>query len=145
MLVNGFEVEKFNQYDFPENAKAHTCPFCSEQRKKKRDKCVKINWDKGFFKCFHCGEVGQLHVWKKKAEEKTDYVRPKWENNTNLSDKVVKWFEGRGISQFTLRRMKISEGVEMMPDRKSEKGWKKKNTIQFPYYRHGEVVNVKYR
>jgi len=68
------------------------------------------------------------------------YVKPVWNNKTEISDKMVKWFEGRGITQPTLKRMKISEGLEWMPQTQKEV-----NTIQFPYIRDGEIVNVKFR
>lgn len=138
-IINGFEVEIENQYNLQDKAKQSICPLCSEGRKKKADKCAKLNWDTGIGRCFHCGEMFQLHTYKKKAEIKV-YAKPVWQNNTTISDKVVKWFEGRGVSQFTLRMMKVSEGMEWMPQTK-----KPENTIQFNYFRNGELVNVKYR
>ena len=137
-----FEIEKFNQYDLPLNAKTSTCPLCSADRKKSRDKCLAIDWNTGLATCQHCGEVIQIHTYKKKHEmfQNKAFARPKWENRTELSDKVVKWFENRKISQFTLRRAKVSEGIEFMPQQ-----GKKVNTIQFNYFRNDELVNVKYR
>src|ERR1035437_4851561 len=137
--INGFEIEKRNQYNLPENAKHTTCPLCSESRKKKTEKCATLFCDTGLGFCSHCGERFQLHTYKKKADIKP-YVKPEWKNNTELSDKVTKWFEGRGISQFTLRMMKITEGTEWMPQTK-----KPENTIQFNYFRNGELINIKYR
>ena len=137
--LNGFLIEKYNQYGLQENAKTSTCPLCSESRKKKADKCLQLFWDTGMGKCHHCNEVVQLHTYKKKNQEK-EYVKPKWKNNTNLSDKLVKWFSDRSISQFTLRVMKIAEGIEFMPQAKKEV-----NTLQFPYFRDGELINIKYR
>ena len=73
--------------------------------------------------------------------EKKEYRKPVWENKTDLSEKLVRWFENeRKIKQETLLKMKISEGVEFMPQ--SEK---KMNTVQFNYFRDGELVNIKYR
>ena len=41
--------------------------------------------------------------------------KPVW-NNTELSDKVVgKYFESRGISQFVVRQLQVTEGMEFMP------------------------------
>lgn len=139
------KIAKYNIHNFPEGRKSWTCPLCSEHRHKKTEKCVKIFWEQGFAKCFHCGEVIQMHEWEKGNDKEKKYVIPTWQNNTELSDKVIKYFEeDRKISQFIIRLMKVSEGVEIMPDRKS-KDWIKKNTIQFPYHRYGEVINVKYR
>ena len=137
--INGFKVDKFNQYNLPEKVKVSTCPLCSEARKKKTDKCLQIFWDTGLAKCHHCGEVIQLHTYAKKEERKV-YSKPTWQNKTKLSDNLVKWFEARGISQFSLRIMKITEGKEWMPQTQKEE-----NTIQFNYFRNGELINIKYR
>ena len=139
MELNGFKILQFNQYNLPEQKRTYTCPLCSENRKKKTDKCLQLFWDTGMAKCHHCGEVIQLHTYQKKNKEK-EYKIPEWKNNTKLSENLVKWFEGRGISQFTLRRLKITEGVEWMPQTKKEE-----NTIQFNYFRDNELVNIKYR
>lgn len=139
MLINGFEVDQYNVYHLDEHAKHSTCPICSADRKKKMDKCATLYWDKGLGQCWHCGNIFQLHTYKRKDEE-TNYVKPAWSNRTTLSERVVKWFEKRGISQLTLKYMKISEGLEWMPQTKKEE-----NTIQFNYFRNGELINIKYR
>lgn len=141
MIINGFKVAKYNIYNIPENAKYWTCPICSSSRKHSTEKCMTVHWESGNGKCHHCGEVVQLHEWEKKKSTK-EYKIPEWTNNTDLSDKIIKWFEGRKIDQFILRLMKISYGIMDMP---SKDGWEKMNTIQFPYFRRGEIVNIKYR
>lgn len=141
MEINGFVVEKYNQYNLNDKAKLSTCPLCSESRKKKTEKCATLHWDSGLGVCHHCGESFQLHTYKKKAEIKV-YKKPEKYNHTDLSDNVVKWFEGRGISQFTLRMMKVGEGIESMPVKGQ---WVNRNTIQFNYFENGEIINIKYR
>ena len=141
--LNGFTIDKFNQYSLQENTKHSTCPLCSEGRKKKTEKCATLFWETGLGFCSHCGERFQLHTYKKKNEVKI-YAKPKWQNNTELSDNVTKWFEGRGISQFTLRMMKITEGKEGMMIKRTGK-YEIRNTIQFNFFRNGELINVKYR
>lgn len=116
------------------------------------------------YKCFGCGKSGdffQLLEDKEKLsypealrylankynvtliEEGTqNYVIPVWKNNTELSPKIVKWFEDRKISQKTLLKLKVTEGVESMP---TKEGWEDMNTIQFNYFRNDELVNTKYR
>ncbi len=138
MELNGFEIEIYNQHKFQDGVKTSTCPKCSADRRKKTDKCVKLDWNKGFANCFHCGESMQLHTYKKKDEDKI-YVRPKW-NSTELSDNAVNWFNSRGISQFTLKLARITEGLEWMPQTKKEV-----NTIQFNYFLNDDLVNTKYR
>lgn len=141
MELNGFEIDKFNQYGLNEKDKHSACPLCSADRKKKTDKCATLHWDTGLGVCHHCGETFQLHTYKsKKKENVKTYKRPIWQNNTKLSEKLVKWFENRGISQFTLRQMQICEGSEWMPQTK-----KPENTVQFPYFRNSELINIKYR
>lgn len=146
MQINGFEIDKFNQYNLPENVRRSTCPICSEHRKPQNQKVkvLMIDWDRGLATCQHCGEILQLHTYKRK-EEKKEYVKPKWNNSTVLSDDVVKWFEGRGISQRTLKSAKVSEGVDAMPPSKGESQWKNAKTIHFNYFRNEELINIKYR
>jgi len=142
--INGFKIAKYNIHNLPDGVKYSTCPLCSAERKKKTQKCLSIHWDSGLAKCSHCGEVIQLHEFENKNKE-VNYKIPEWSNETKLSDKVVKWFEGRGISQFVLRLMKIGEGVHFMPPNSSEEKGRNKNTIQFPYFRNGQIVDIKYR
>lgn len=139
MELNGFKIDKFNQYDLQENAKLSTCPLCSANRKKNTEKCMMLDWQTGLGTCQHCGEVIQLHTYKK-AETKKEYVRPEWINNTELDNKTVKYFEERGISQFTLRRLKVTNGIEWMPGIKKEM-----NCIKFNYFMDGELINIKFR
>lgn len=141
MEINGFEIDQHNVHKLDEKAKYSTCPLCSSSRKKKTDKCLTIHWDTGLGICHHCGETIQLHTYKKRSETK-EYKRPdKW-NYTTLSDNLVKWFEKRGISQFTLRMMKVGEGKESMPIKGQ---WLQRNTIQFNFFENNEIVNIKYR
>lgn len=119
-----------------------TCPSCSEGRKKKSDKCFSYNHEKQVGRCNHCGIA---LVEKKEVEFKKEYQKPpKWENKTTLSDKLVKYYsEKRGLHQETLNYFQVGEGMEYMPPKwKDDKLY---NTIQFPYIRNGEVVNIKYK
>jgi twinkle protein len=139
MKVNGFKVEKYNQYNFPEKVKKYTCPLCSESRKKKTQKCLTLDWERYLANCWHCGETLQINTYRKRETEKK-YIRPKWKNKTELSDKVVKFFESRKISQLTLKRLKVSSGNEYMPVIN-----KKCEAIQFNYFINDELINIKYR
>ena len=55
--INGFKIKTYNQYGFKQDAKTDTCPICSENRKKKKDKCVMLDWERGLATCQHCGNV----------------------------------------------------------------------------------------
>ena len=139
MEINGFEVEIENQYGLEVGAKKSVCPLCSKDRKKSSDKCMTLDWARGTAKCHHCETRIQLHTYKKKSQLK-QFKQPVKINSTTLSDKIVNWFDSRGISQFTLKIMKVSQGIEWMPQTGKEE-----NTIQFNYFLDNELINVKYR
>ena len=148
MLNSKFVIDKFNQYDLPVNEKKSICPICSEHRKPQNQKAkvMMLDWERGLGTCCHCGDVIQLHTYRKKEATKV-YTKPIWNNNTNLSDDIVKWFEGRGISQMTLRKAKVSQGSDIMPPKKDSGSneWVQSKTIHFNYFRNDELVNIKYR
>ena len=121
------------------------CPNCQATRKDKSDRSLSCNLETGAYNCHHCGFNGYAKDMDKKYEfrsvdYKKEYVKPVFKNNTDLSDKAVKWFAGRGISQATLTKMQVTEGKEYMPQHGKEM-----NTIQFNYSKNGELVNIKYR
>ena len=143
MQINNFEVEIFNQYKLPENAKRSVCPLCSHNRKVQNQKVpvLMIDWDRGLAHCCHCGETIQLHTYKKRnVQPKREYKRPVWENRTQLDTSIVQWFESRGISQYTLQLMRISQKVEYM----TQVGREMK-VMCFNYFRDDELINIKYR
>lgn len=114
------------------------CPQC----KGKGD--LSVNIDEGIYNCHKpkCQWKGTVKLPGDKngyTPSKT-YIIPEWRNNTALSDTVVQWFKGRGISQSTLMKMKITEGPEYMPQHQ-----KVVNTIQFNYFREDILVNTKFR
>jgi twinkle protein len=113
-----------------------TCPQCSHTRKKKTHKCLSINLAKKVWRCSHCEWSGAL----KTQFSKIEYKKPIFQNKTQLSEKAVTWFSKRGIGQEVLLKMKITEGLEWMPQENKEL-----NTIQFNYFRNGELINIKYR
>tara|TARA_R100000951_G_scaffold32197_1_gene27489 strand:+ start:3639 stop:5312 length:1674 start_codon:yes stop_codon:yes gene_type:complete len=110
------------------------CPQCSHTRKNKRDKCLSVDIDKGLFNCHNCGFSGTT-----KFEKKKEFVRPE-KIKVNLTERVVKWFGERGISEPTLQHWKIGESLEYFPQ-----VGKKRRAINFNYYRENNLVNVKYR
>lgn len=144
MEINGFEIEKYNQYGLKENAKHSTCPLCSADRKKSTDECTSLNWTTGIGTCHHCNTSFQLHTFKRKYnKERIVYVRPEQKKLTALSEKMIAYFASRKISENTLKLMKIGEGVEWMPSKNGQGG--EVNTIQFNYFLFDELVNIKYR
>src|SRR5690554_1129838 len=63
-----------------------TGPVCSSTRKKKSVKCFSWNHDKEMGFCSHCQAKFVAY-----SEQVDNYVKPEWKNNTDLSEKVVKW------------------------------------------------------
>ena len=113
------------------------CPVCSHTRKKKGDKCLSVNLDKGTGYCHHCQETTI-----KPTEYKMTYEKPKqdWTNHTSISDALVKWFSGRGIGQQTLIDCKITEEKYYQPAEGKEV-----NNVVFNYFEGDQLVNKKYR
>ena len=140
--INGFQIDTFNQYKLEVGKREGICPLCSANRKpqNRKAKCAMYDWDRGLGTCMNCNEVFQLHTFKRKGGNDKVYTKPKTIANPLLSDKVIKWFESRGISNNTLVKMKITEGKEWMPQTGKEE-----NTIQFNYFINNELINIKYR
>ena len=115
------------------------CPVCSHTRQKKTLKCFSYNLQKNAGRCNHCGVV-LVQKSDKPEFVKTVYKKPIWTNKTNISNKALQWFESRKITQGIINELKVSEGVCFMPQIAKET-----NTIQFNYFKLGELVNVKYR
>ena len=130
------------------------CPQCHEQRHDKRDKSLSVNLETGEFNCHYCGFSGcaaekepwerEDRPWRNAApirREKPVYKKPAPRQvSQTMSEKALKWFSGRGISEKTLLAMKVTEGLEWMPQKNG-----KANTVQFNYYHNGELVNTKFR
>lgn len=119
------------------------CPECSKDRKKQNAK--PFSWDaaKGIGHCLHCGAKFGRKLegpYVKSTLTEQSYVRPEWRNITELEDDVLKFFTDRGISQRTVIKAKITQGRTFFPQLEKEA-----KTIEFNYFRDGELINVKYR
>ena len=109
-----------------------TCPWCSAKRSNKTDKCLSVTYTDTavLYNCHHCGESGVV-PYRSKYEKKHGYKRPEEPKRTTQTSPLLKYFAKRGISERTLIEYKI--------------GLNDKKEIIFPYYKNGELVNVKYR
>jgi len=123
-------------YNISFSSKMSICPECSESRKKKTSKDLQYYPETLTGYCFHCFTT----FFEYKPYEAKQYVKLEWKNVTQLSDKLVKFFEGRGLMQETLNTMKIYSSVEFMPQFKKEV-----DVICFPYFLGAELKNIKYR
>lgn len=116
---------------------AQPCPDCSSDRKKQKAKSFSYNSSKGAGYCNHC----QSRFYEFKPYEKEVlYDLPKFQNKTKLTDKALFYMESRFISSNVLEKMEVCSAEEFMPQT-----GKVENCICFPFYRNGELVNVKYR
>lgn len=114
----------------------HLCPECSHTRKKKTDKC--LAWDnkgkRGY--CHNC----TTSFFEYSPYEPKQYNYPEWKNLTELTNKAVKYFEGRMISQKTLNKMKVYSDNEFMPQFSDTM-----EVICFPYFYNDKLINIKFR
>ena len=138
------------------NVKVH-CPQCRDQRHDKRDKSLSCDLSTGMFNCHYCGFSGcaaeatdddkkkwmEQQPWYNPTplrRQKQTYKKPTHTGNPTLSARALAWFNGRGISERTLTEMRVTEGMEYMPQKQGQA-----NTIQFNYFKNGQLVNTKYR
>jgi twinkle protein len=117
------------------------CPQCSDGRKNKHDKPLSVNITTGEWNCHNCGWKGNVRAQERKRESRV-YEKPPVDvlQNTELKENVVEWFRGRAISRKTLDKFMIFVKKTWMPQTNKEE-----NCIAFPYFRDGELVNIKYR
>ncbi|HEY6436164.1 MAG TPA: bifunctional DNA primase/helicase [Ignavibacteriaceae bacterium] len=117
------------------------CPQCSDGRKNKTDKPLSVNVTAGEYCCHNCGWKGNVRSFTAKREfKKFSKPSPEMLKNIQLKDNVVAFFANRAISKPTLDKFLIYVKEEWMPQTE-----KKENCICFPYFKDGELVNVKYR
>lgn len=117
------------------------CPKCCDGRKNKTDKPLSVNITTGEWNCHNCGWKGNVRSLDRHKDKKV-YEKPSADiiKNIELKENVVSWFYGRKISKNTLDKFMIFAKEEWMPQTQ-----KKENCIGFPYFRDGELLNVKYR
>lgn len=115
------------------------CPFCSFARKPQHQnqKCAAVWIEEDFatYNCIHCGERGFVHSDKKIERKEIKYKKPS-RGTTNTLIGAEDLIKSRGISLETANKM----GLYVVKDPKSGENW-----LAFPFYKAGEVVNIKYR
>lgn len=140
--INGFQIDKFNQYDLAEGKTQGICPLCSHDRKKEnqKQKCASYDWERGLGTCHNCDSTFQLHTYQRRGTATKTYVKPEPFVLEEPGTKVEQWFASRGINKQTLKELKVTEGREFMPQTGKEE-----NVIKFNYFMGGELINIKYR
>lgn len=126
------------------------CPFCDEMRSDKRDKSLSIDATTYLYHCHYCQASGVLRskmgeILSKDQRnfqpKKKSYSKPTKKINTDkrYSESFLSWFQGRCISEDTLRKAKVTQETEVMPN------VGKTGVVAFNYYLNGELVNIKFR
>lgn len=112
------------------------CPKCSSERKNKSDLCLSVDINEGVYNCHHCSWHGKVF---NKIQKKEYFIpQPRLEK---LEKTTIEWFENiRKISNNTLLRFGVTDGIEWMPHNQTEMP-----VICFNYYRAGKLVNTKFR
>lgn len=128
-----------------------TCPKCSHERKKSRHECLTVWFDTESWKCFQCGWYGSLARGEENKsnpnyhkESRNEWRRPekrKVIKIPTLEQEMFGWFEKRGISQGTVEAF----GIWVEQDVWISEAQMRMNAIRFPYFRNGELINVKSR
>lgn len=121
------------------NAKT-TCPKCSPGRKNKTDPCLSVEVEKGVWRCHHCEWEGGLRTIRREDFHRKAYQKPQEPKAQTLSQTGIDWFTKRGITPEVWTRNKIYSAKVWLPQTQKEE-----SCVNFPYYRDGELVNIKHR
>jgi 5S rRNA maturation endonuclease (ribonuclease M5) len=137
-MIDIVKIQTFSDYNIDTGNRTSgryytVCPQCSHDRKKKQAKSLSVEISKGVWKCHHCGWKGGL----KKANSNGHHH---FENKTPLSDFWIEWLLKRNISQDVANTMRITCGPAWMVQ-----AGEKVSTIQFPFFKNGQLINTKYR
>jgi twinkle protein len=131
-----------------------TCPKCSHTRKDKREPCLSVDFSKNVWRCHHCGWAGPpkgyardngmidtatgapaygARLRHEERQRPSHFEKPKPLPETSeerAGKRLYEFFAERGISRETVDAFGVTTDGR---------------AIQFPYFRDGELVNVKHR
>lgn len=130
------------------------CERCRSTRRNKRDRSLLVDIDKGVCHCFHCGVTfvvpdddeedrrRERQQQSRRKEVPQHFRRPVFDvTKLSISERLERWLvEERCLSQEVIRRMKITEQEEWMPQ--SEK---RERCVCFNYFENERLVNTKFR
>jgi twinkle protein len=121
------------------------CPKCSHTRRNRKDPCLSLTIDRrgAAWKCHHCGWSGSvverdsatLLRWARLAAP----IKPS-RSPGEATPAVLQWIAARGISEAVARRNRIGAARVYFP-----KLGRDADSIAFPYFRDGELINIKFR
>lgn len=135
MKYQSSNTKSIYELEFLKNGR-YICPECSRGRKKEKNKDLQYYESTDRAYCWHCNTT----FFKYKPFDVKEYIIPEWKNKTDLTDKALKYLEGRMISQKTLIKMKVYSDVTYMPQYKKEM-----EVMCFPYFVNDKLINIKYR
>ena len=117
----GIEAKKSGKY---------LCPECSINRKNKSDKCLSVSFksDSVVWLCHNCSWKGSVPYQIKPQKR---FYRPSKPVVKDNKAPLYKYWECREIAREVIDKFK----VELIDG----------NIMVFPYYKNGELVNIKYR
>jgi twinkle protein len=141
LLAQGIRLSQYT----PGITRKITCPQCSTQRRNRKDPCLSVtinpDGESAVWNCHNCGWGGSTRPEKQGQSSKPKRKRPQPEAIRGPTVEVMRWFLNRGITPEVVQRNKIGFAPAVyMP-----KLGRKVDCIAFPYYRGGELINVKYR
>jgi len=120
------------------------CPECANLRKRPEVPSLEVDLRDNSWVCHHCGFHGSLASGPAKRrgpfEWTTSIPRKPRFDPLALTTKMLSWFKSRGIDPEILAARNIGYGKSYMPAVEARVA-----VVQFPYYRDGELVNVKHR
>jgi len=108
-------------------------PHCSPMRKKKTDPCLTINDEPGnrWFKCWHCGWMGNLEKMERYEKVQQNAQMPKnMSVERFFSKEFTAYFRARGLSPRTLTTEMVYETTT--------------GIVGFPFYEEHTIVNAKF-
>jgi twinkle protein len=117
------------------------CPQCSHTRKKSKARCLSVNTVEGVWICHHCDWRGTLKAGEaSKSQPPKRIIKPHFEKPSCVPPAVREWFAARGIPEEIVARHCITLETVYLSKLEDEAP-----CLVFPYFKHGEVVNLKYR
>lgn len=132
--------------DYSAGNRKVVCPKCSSTRKHRTDPCLSVTvQDDGsaVWKCHNCswagGVRGDARAWAEPRKPKI-YKKPEVPAAPTQPQRMLAWFERRGISADTVREFGVFVTTHWF-----HKIERQSPCIAFPYRVNGEVLNIKYR
>lgn len=123
-----------------------SCPFCSQQRKKKGERTLslRVQSEEVLYQCWHCQNSGAVKLredYKQVKRETMTPVAPAVKKNwLELDQDAIAWLMSRGISEITARTAGVKSANHYIRSVGSET-----SCVVFPYSNDGQQYAAKIR